>query len=86
MATPIIAGASALSLLQLMTNSGDASSSISETGWLPLILGTLVALVVGVVALKGLLSFVKKRGLRIFGTYLLVIGGLVIALSVLDIL
>jgi undecaprenyl-diphosphatase len=81
MAAPIVAGASLLSLAQLVTGDG----STGQIAWAPLIVGTIVALLVGVLALKGLLRLVKARGLRIFGAYMLTLGGLVIALHLVGI-
>ncbi|MFO0704745.1 MAG: undecaprenyl-diphosphatase UppP [Candidatus Andersenbacteria bacterium] len=86
MAAPIIAGASLLSLVQLLTgHAGSATAPVTLRDWLPLIVGTLVALVVGVFALKGLLQIVKRRGLRLFGAYMLTLGGLIVALHLFGI-
>ncbi|MFH0831067.1 MAG: undecaprenyl-diphosphate phosphatase [Parcubacteria group bacterium] len=81
-AAPIVAGASALSLVDLIREGGSNSAEVS---WGPLVLGTVAALIVGVLALKSLLRFVKRRSLRVFGAYLLTLGAIVIALRVMGI-
>ncbi len=79
MAAPIIAGASGLSLLQLVTGDQSVSAAIGGS-WGPLLLGTVVAFIVGVFALTSLLRIVKRFGLHIFGAYMIGLGGIVVIL------
>ncbi|MDP2587757.1 MAG: undecaprenyl-diphosphate phosphatase [bacterium] len=79
MATPIIAGASILSLAQLFLQ--EVQVTQGQSNWGPLALGTVAALLVGVAALKGLLELVKRWGLRVFGFYLVGLGVVVVALN-----
>jgi len=81
MAAPIVAGASLLSLAQLMMGDADAAATgAAQIAWGPLVVGTIVAFIVGVLALKVLLSLVKRRGLTVFAYYLAGLGTLVLIL------
>lgn len=80
MATPILIGASGLSLYRLFSE-----NSKEIVSWGPLSLATLVAFIVGLIALKSLLKLLKKRSLKIFGSYLLILGGIIVLLHVLRI-
>ncbi|MEZ5939849.1 MAG: undecaprenyl-diphosphate phosphatase [Planctomycetaceae bacterium] len=50
-----------------------------QIDWGPILVGTVVAFVVGVVSLKALLRVIASRQLRLFGWYCLVVSWLVLA-------
>jgi len=79
---PIVAGAGLYSLIQL--SSDDLARSAIE--WGPLIVGALVALIIGWLSIKGMLRFLKKYSLKPFGIYLLGLGGAILLLRVFNIL
>lgn len=72
LAGPIVAGAVAKSLLEL------AGAPAVETAWGPLVVGVVVAGVVGVLAIRWLLRFLKTRSLLPFGVYMVVVGGVLL--------
>jgi undecaprenyl-diphosphatase len=67
LATPAIAGAGLVKLPDLVSNS-------SDTGTLPLVVGTLSAAAVGFVAIWFLLRFLQTNSLRVFVVYRLTLG------------
>ncbi len=79
---PIVAGAGALSVYRLV--SGAANSS--ATNWGPLLLGSLVALIVGWLSIKGMLKFLRTKTLKPFAVYLLVLGILIVGLRFFGVL
>ena len=71
LAIPVMFG---VSFLKIVTN--DYSMTVSEWGLLAL--GMLVAYVVSVIAVRFLMSYVKKHDFKIFGWYRIVLGIIVI--------
>lgn len=71
MAIPVMAGASLLRLLK----SGFAFSS-SE--WIYLGVGSLVAFVVSLIAIRGLMNYVRKHDFSVFGVYRIVLALIVV--------
>jgi len=69
MLLPVVLGATFLKGLELFEQGATAD-------WLPLLLGTLVAYVSGVVAIKLMIDFVKRGNLQYFAYYCFAIGGL----------
>ena len=67
LSAPIVIGASTVLL-------GQAVRSDQDVSWGPLLLGALVAAVVGLTVIRGLLAFIRRRSLRIFVWYRLVAG------------
>lgn len=45
-----------------------------------LAVGNLVGFVVAIIAIKSFISFVTKRGFRVFGIYRIIVGGIILAL------
>lgn len=78
MAGPITLGAIAKSAL-------DLSKSTEPTQWGPLAVGILVAFIVGLMALKVLLRFLKTHSLKPFGSYMLGVGGVILLLAILGV-
>ncbi len=69
MLLPVVLGATLLKTIELVEAGVGAS-------WLPLFLGTVVAYVSGVAAIKLMISFVKRGNLQYFAYYCFLIGGL----------
>ncbi len=69
MLLPVILGATGLQLLDLL----DADAAID---WLPLVLGTLVAYVSGIWAIKVVIDFVQRGNLQYFAYYCFAAGTL----------
>jgi undecaprenyl-diphosphatase len=45
-----------------------------------LIIGTVVAFIVAIIAIKGFIGFLNKHGFKLFGWYRIVLGGLILIL------
>jgi undecaprenyl-diphosphatase len=69
MLLPVVLGATLLKGLDLVEQGATVE-------WLPLLLGTLVAYVSGVVAIKLMIDFVKRGNLQYFAYYCFAVGGL----------
>jgi undecaprenyl-diphosphatase len=78
MSGPITAGAVAFSGIKLMQ---DGSSSVGGN-WGVVVVGVVVAFFVGLLALRGLLRFLKTRSLKLFGVYMLALGGILLLANV----
>ena len=79
LAIPVMVGASGIKLLKFFLEAGVMSGT--EIGYL--LIGAMVAFVVSLVAIKFLMSFVKKHDFKVFGWYRIVLGALVIATLVI---
>lgn len=73
LAVPIMAAASLLKLVK-----SGLSFSFTELGML--VVGTAVAFVVSIVAIRFLLSYIRKHDFKIFGYYRIILGIIIIAL------
>ncbi len=69
MAVPAILGAAVLKLPELTDAAGGG-------GWAPLLLGSVVAAVVGVLAIRTFVTMLKRRSFYRFGPYCWAVGGL----------
>lgn len=76
-AIPAIAGAAVLLLKDALTEPAKASSSAGY-GWGPILVGTIVSFVVGLLALKWLLRLISQRRLHWFAWYCATVGILTI--------
>lgn len=74
LAIPAMAGASGLKLLKYFLANG--LFTLNET--LILLLGTLVAFVVSIVAIQFLLSYIRKHDFKVFGYYRIILGIIVL--------
>jgi undecaprenyl-diphosphatase len=69
MLLPVVLGATLLKGLDLLEQG-------AAVDWMPLLLGTVIAYVSGVVAIKLMIDFVKRGNLQYFAYYCFLIGGL----------
>ncbi|MCC6456343.1 MAG: undecaprenyl-diphosphatase UppP [Caldilineaceae bacterium] len=75
--SPIFFGAALLQLLDtLAVDPGDVSAQLPA-----LIIGMVVSAVVGYLAIRGLLAYLRSRSLYLFAAYCLIVGLLVIGLN-----
>lgn len=72
LATPTMLGASALKLLK-------AGTSFTGAEWLLIAIGSFVAFIVSVFAIKFLMDYIKKHDFKAFGYYRIILGILVLA-------
>ncbi|MBO7170898.1 MAG: undecaprenyl-diphosphate phosphatase [Clostridia bacterium] len=79
MALPVMAGASVLRGLKFVLS----EVGISATEWLILGVGTVVAFLVSILAIRFLLGFVRKHSFEVFGWYRIALGLVVILLALL---
>ncbi len=80
LAVPTMFAATCLDLLKLflrMHESGDYSMLSSHVG--TLLLGSAVAFIVALVAIKAFIAYLTKYGFRAFGVYRIVVGGAILA-------
>ena len=78
LAIPTMFGASALKLVKFLANNSFSGAEVAI-----LLVGMVVSFLVSVVAIRGLMSYVKKRDFSFFGYYRIVLGLLVILATVL---
>lgn len=79
LAIPVMFGASALKLLKL-------GASLQMMEWLLVLLGSVVAFVVSLLAIAFLIRYIKKHDFKVFGIYRIVLGLLVFAYFILKLL
>lgn len=78
MAIPAMAGASLLKLLDFFQFVAESSAVIPPSAWLVLTFGLITAFAVSMVAIKFLMSFVKKHSFEFFGWYRIALGAAVL--------
>ena len=76
MAIPVMFGASGYKILKFILKTGLAS--ITRFQWGLLLIGSLVAFVVSLFAIKFLMNFIRKHDFTAFGWYRIVLGIIVI--------
>lgn len=76
MAIPVMFGASGYKILKFILKTGLAS--ITGFQWGLLLIGSLVAFVVSLFAIKFLMNFIRKHDFTVFGWYRIVLGIIVI--------
>lgn len=74
LAVPVMAGASGLKLLKYFMKVG----MFSGTELILLLIGTFVAFVVSVFAIRMLLTYIRKHDFKIFGVYRIILGIIVL--------
>lgn len=74
LAIPVMFGASLLRLVKFVLK----GLAVSSTEWGILIVGTLVSFLVSIVAIKFLMSFIKKHDFKAFGWYRIILGVIVL--------
>ena len=72
---PAMVGGSALKVLKFVMG----GSTMTGLEWGVMIVGTVVSFVVSVLAIKFLMSYIKKHDFKAFGYYRIVLGAIVIA-------
>ena len=72
LAVPVMVGVSLLKMLAF-------GFSFTSAELITLIVGCVVAFLVSVVAIKFLMSYIKKKDFKIFGWYRIILGVIVIA-------
>lgn len=83
MAIPAMFGGSAIKLLKFALDSsenyaGEYPLLFSNTEWLVLLTGFVVAFVVSILVIKFLMSYIKKHDFKVFGYYRIALGLLVL--------
>lgn len=76
LAVPVMFGASALKLVKYFAETGLGMSGLEA---IILVVGLVVAFAVSVLAIKFLMSYIKKHDFKVFGWYRIILGALVIA-------
>lgn len=74
LAVPVMAGASGLKLIKYFLKVGMFSGS----EWLLLTVGTVVSFLVSILAIRLLLSYIRKHDFKVFGIYRILLGIVVI--------
>ncbi|MCW5769318.1 MAG: undecaprenyl-diphosphate phosphatase [Phycisphaeraceae bacterium] len=84
---PTLGGACCYKLLKNLKNASDTGTPnlFEDLGWTPVILGILVAAISAAFAVKWLVGFLNKHGLTPFGIYRILLGALLGALVLADI-
>jgi len=82
LSTPIILGDALYHLLKMHSDATAAAEIAAVGGTGAMIVGIIVAAIVGMVSIKFLLDFLKKRSLFVFSAYRFVLGALVIILAI----
>lgn len=76
MAIPVMLGASGLKTVKYFAG---AHAAVTGSEWMVLIVGTLVAFIVSLFAIRFLVHFVQRHDFRPFGVYRIVLGLLLLA-------
>lgn len=82
LAVPTMFAATAFSMLKFFTKEGGSFGSNEIT---LLIIGNVVAFIVGIIAIKSFISFLMKHGFRIFGYYRIALGVAILILYYLGV-
>ena len=80
LAVPTMFGATCLSTYKLIS-SGEGNILLQGDNLSTLILGSVVAFIVAIAAIKFFISFVTRYGFVAFGWYRIIVGGLILILS-----
>lgn len=75
MAIPVMFGASFLKLLKFFLK----GNSFDMQGYIMLVLGMMVALIVSIISIRFLMRYIKTNNFKLFGYYRIVLGVIVIA-------
>lgn len=80
LAIPVMAGASGLKLVKYFLE----GATLNQTEATVLILGSVVAYVVSIFAIKFLMGYIKKHNFEVFGYYRIVLGAVILGLMFND--
>lgn len=83
MAIPAMVGASALKVLGFVGYVGESGVAVPADAWIVLAVGCIVSFAVSMIAIRFLMSFVKKHSFAAFGVYRIVLGALVLLFWIL---
>lgn len=79
MAIPVMLGASVLKIAKM-------NIAIGFKGWVILLVGMIVAFIVSVIVIRSFLKYIRKHDFKVFGAYRIVLGVLILALVLLNII
>ncbi len=82
LAIPVMFGASGYSLVKYLKTDTAAAAAFTQTQLLALILGCIISFIVAFVVVKAFLAFLKKRPLRYFAYYRILLAAVLIGLMV----
>lgn len=82
MAIPAMLGASLIKLLGFVSFVSECSVAVPTLAWITLLVGSLVAFAVSMVAIKFLMEFVRRHSFAPFGVYRIILGAFVIGLYI----
>jgi undecaprenyl-diphosphatase len=80
LAVPTMAAATALDVLELFFGDEADASWATPDNLLMLAVGSVVAFIVALVAMKWFVNFLAKYGFYAFGVYRIMVGGIILAL------
>lgn len=86
LSTPIILGDAGYHLLKMHTDAAASADLNAVGGTSVMIVGIIVSAIVGLISIKFLLSFLKKRSLTAFSIYRFVLGAIVIISALVGII
>ncbi len=81
MAIPAMAGASGLKVLKFILD--DETAPFTSDEWILLAVGTVVAFVVSLLAIRFLMGYIKKHDFKVFGWYRIVLAAVIAAALIL---
>lgn len=82
MAIPAMLGASLIKLLGFFSFISEGAVAVPPIAWATLLVGSLVAFAVSMIAIKFLMEFVRRHSFAPFGIYRIVLGALVLGLYI----
>jgi len=77
LAVPTMMAATGYKVLKMFS---DTSQELPDNSWSLILLGSLVAFIVAMLAIRLFIGFLTRHGFRWFGWYRIVVGGIIIAL------
>ena len=83
LAVPTMLGATCLELYKLITH-GDGNILTEGNNLAVLIVGSIVAYIVAIAAIKFFISYVTKYGFKMFGWYRILVGAVILVLMLFD--
>lgn len=81
LAVPTMLAATGFKVLKMLTN----TNTQVDYDWTLLLVGSLVALLVAILAIKLFIDFLTKHGFKLFGWYRIIVGGIIIVMCIMGI-
>lgn len=78
LAVPTMAAATALDVLDVFFGDAATTSWVTADNMAMLAIGSVVAFIVALLAMKWFVSFLTKYGFRLFGVYRIIVGGFIL--------